>query len=139
MASGTRQRGRRGGRRGRGYVDPPAPENDWMQAMLQAMQTQAAATNNLANLMAQQQQQPQPVPQPPPPTHQGGANHTFNQFFKMKPPTFTGKEGAMASRHWLEAMERIFKVVQCTEAHKVTFATHLLGEGAVNWWKGARG
>jgi hypothetical protein len=41
-------------------------------------------------------------------------------------------EGA---QKWLEAMEKIFDAMRCSETQKVTLATYMLHEDASYWWK----
>jgi len=35
---------------------------------------------------------------------------------------------------WLKEVERIFRVMQCSEVQKLRFGTHMLAEEADDWW-----
>jgi len=55
-------------------------------------------------------------------------------FLWNHPPTFRGRYDPDGAQKWLKEVERIFRVMQCSEAHKVRFGTHMLAEEADDWW-----
>ncbi|KEH22052.1 hypothetical protein MTR_7g029390 [Medicago truncatula] len=38
------------------------------------------------------------------------------------------------AQKWLKEIERIFRVMQCSEVQKVRFGTHMLADEADDWW-----
>lgn len=54
------------------------------------------------------------------------------------PPTFKGKYDPYGAHEWLKAIEKIFRVMNCSEEHKVRFGTHMLVGDADDWWMNAR-
>ena len=55
-------------------------------------------------------------------------------FLRNHPPTFKGRYDLDGAQTWLKEIERVFRVMQCTEVQKVRFGTHILAEEADDWW-----
>ncbi|RHN60630.1 putative retrotransposon gag domain-containing protein [Medicago truncatula] len=55
-------------------------------------------------------------------------------FLRNHPPTFKGRYDPDDAQKWLKEIERIFRVMQCSETQKVRFGTHVLAEEADDWW-----
>ena len=55
---------------------------------------------------------------------------------RHKPTKFTGKATPDEADAWLRECEKIFRVIECTEAQKLTFFTFLLVTEAEYWWMG---
>jgi len=55
-------------------------------------------------------------------------------FLRNHPPTFKGRSDPDGAQNWLKEIERIFRVMECSEAKKVRFGTHMLAEEADDWW-----
>jgi len=55
-------------------------------------------------------------------------------FLTNHPPTFKGRYNPDGAQKWLKEVERIFRVMQCSEVQKVRFGTHMLAEEADDWW-----
>jgi len=55
-------------------------------------------------------------------------------FLRNHPPTFKGRYDPDGADNWLKEIERIFRVMECSEAQKVRFGTHMLAEEADDWW-----
>jgi len=60
--------------------------------------------------------------------------HMLETFLRNHPPTFKGRHDLDGAQTWLKEVERIFRVMQCTEAQMVRFGTHMLAEEADDWW-----
>jgi hypothetical protein len=61
----------------------------------------------------------------------------LERFLKNNPQAFIGGYDPEGAQKWLEAMERIFDAMRCSETQKVTLATYMLHEDASYWWKNA--
>jgi len=61
----------------------------------------------------------------------------MEDFMRHKPTKFTGKATPNEADAWLRECEKIFGVIECSEAQKLIFATFLLTE-AEYWWMGMR-
>jgi len=61
---------------------------------------------------------------------------TMEDFMRHKPAKFTGKATPDEADAWLRECEKIFRVIECTKAQKLTFATFLLVIEAEYWWMG---
>ena len=61
-----------------------------------------------------------------------------DEFRKNKPPIFKGRYDPDGAQIWLKEMERIFRVMDCAEEHKVRLGTHMLTEEADDWWVSTR-
>ena len=62
-----------------------------------------------------------------------GANdgvRMLETFPRNHPPTFKGRYDPDGAQTWLKEVERIFRVMQCSEVQKVRFCTHMLAEEA---------
>jgi len=59
---------------------------------------------------------------------------TMEDFMRHKPAKFTGKATPDEADAWLRECEKIFRVIECTEAQKLNFATFLLVTEAEYWW-----
>ena len=55
-------------------------------------------------------------------------------FQRENPPVFKGKYDPDGALGWLKEIERIFRVMDCTQAQKVRYGTHMLAEEADDWW-----
>jgi hypothetical protein len=66
-----------------------------------------------------------------------GANaevRMLETLLRNHPPTFKGRYDPDGAQTWLKEIERVFRVMQCTEDQKVRFGTHMLAEEADDWW-----
>ena len=52
------------------------------------------------------------------------------------PPTFAGATDPMVVENWLLKMEKLLKVLHCTDSQKVEYATFALEGPAERWWAG---
>jgi hypothetical protein len=50
------------------------------------------------------------------------------------PPAFLGDLDPMAVERWLQHMERIFRVMRCTDPQKMDLATYKLHGESEHWW-----
>lgn len=62
-----------------------------------------------------------------------GIANTFAQFSSQNPPMFDGKSDANVAENWLRRMEKIFKVLNCTENQKVEYTICNLNDVADEW------
>ncbi|CAJ2679121.1 unnamed protein product [Trifolium pratense] len=114
-------------------------ENPWtltlqqqqQQFMMQMMQQNQQFMQQKQQLM---QQFVEGMHRPPP---QEIGNRVFRDFYKMKPPFFEGSFNPLEDHGWLKEMEKVFKVIPCTEEEKVICASHMLKGAAKTWWEGA--
>ncbi|XP_050920273.1 uncharacterized protein LOC127137909 [Lathyrus oleraceus] len=70
-----------------------------------------------------------------------GGNDEFRHLRKLhrnNSPTFKGRCDPDGLQTWLGEIERIFKVMDCSEAQKVQFGTHMLAEETDDWWINTR-
>ena len=85
----------------------------------------AAALQAMAQVVGQQ------------PNVGAGANdgvRMLETFLRNHPPTFKGRYDPDGAQTWLKEVERIFRVMQCSEVQKVRFGTHMSAEEADDWW-----
>ncbi|XP_074355926.1 uncharacterized protein LOC141695588 [Apium graveolens] len=59
----------------------------------------------------------------------------FDRFIKQRPNCFKEAKTPMDAEAWIDHMEKIFRVLECSEVEKARFATYHLEEGANTWWK----
>ncbi|MQL82273.1 hypothetical protein Taro_014740 [Colocasia esculenta] len=59
-----------------------------------------------------------------------GAGDLYGNFQRMNPPRFNGIPDPDEAENWVKAMERIFRVMQCSEQKKVLLATFQLDRDA---------
>ncbi|RHN53603.1 putative cu(2+)-exporting ATPase [Medicago truncatula] len=64
----------------------------------------------------------------------GDGTRMLETFLRNHPPTFKGRYDPDGAQNWLKEVERIFRVMQCSETQKVRFGTHMLAEEADDWW-----
>jgi len=63
------------------------------------------------------------------PNANAGANaevRMLETFLRNHPPTFKGRYDPDGAQTWLKEIERVFRVMQCTEVQKVRFGTHIV-------------
>ncbi|XP_058756896.1 uncharacterized protein LOC131630121 [Vicia villosa] len=51
---------------------------------------------------------------------------------------FQGKHDPKGAQEWLKDIERIFRVMDCSDAQKVRFGTHMLAGETDDWWVATR-
>ncbi|GJX79534.1 reverse transcriptase domain-containing protein [Tanacetum coccineum] len=59
---------------------------------------------------------------------------TYTDFLKCQPLNFKGTEGVVGLTQWIENMESVFHISNCTVACQVKFATCTLQGNALTWW-----
>ncbi|GJV87031.1 retrotransposon protein, putative, ty1-copia subclass [Tanacetum coccineum] len=59
---------------------------------------------------------------------------TFTDFLKCQPMNFKGTEGVVGLTKWLEKIESVFHISNCTVACQVKFVTCTLQGNALTWW-----
>jgi hypothetical protein len=68
----------------------------------------------------------------------GNDERRLDRFMKQEPPKFDGGHKPDDAYKWLQEIERIFRVMEATEAQKVMMATHRLTDEADFWWGNTR-
>jgi hypothetical protein len=58
----------------------------------------------------------------------------LGKFQRNNPPTFEGAHELDKAQEWLKAIENIFRVMNCSDAQKMQFGTHVLEKEAKDWW-----
>lgn len=62
---------------------------------------------------------------------QGGPNERrLDRFLRSNPPRFKGRYDPDGAQNWLQGIEKIFRVMECTDEQKVRLASHMLAEEA---------
>jgi len=61
---------------------------------------------------------------------------TMEDFMRHKPSKFKGKSIPNEADAWLRECEKIYRVIECTNAQKPSFVTFLLMVDAKYWWVG---
>ncbi|WJX89958.1 hypothetical protein P8452_71908 [Trifolium repens] len=59
----------------------------------------------------------------------------LERFLRNNPKDFKGGHDPEGAQKWLEAMERIFGAMRCSEVQKVTLGSYMLHEDASYWWR----
>nr|GEY35520.1 putative reverse transcriptase domain-containing protein [Tanacetum cinerariifolium] len=59
---------------------------------------------------------------------------SYTDFLKCQPMSFQGTKGVVDLTQWLEKMESIFQISNCTVACQVKFASCTLQGNALTWW-----
>ncbi|XP_075663221.1 uncharacterized protein LOC142632761 [Castanea sativa] len=90
-----------------------------MQTFVGVVQQQVTTGENLARMMEQRR------------GHHGG----MIEFKRLSPPTFKGTTEPMEAEKWIIEMEKVFKVLECSEGEKVTYAAYMLRGDAYDWWR----
>ena len=52
------------------------------------------------------------------------------QFLRLSPLSFTGEGNPEEAQYWIQGVERIFLLMECSKRERVILATHVL-QGAV--------
>ncbi|XP_045825097.1 uncharacterized protein LOC123917438 isoform X1 [Trifolium pratense] len=113
--------------------NPPIQQEEEEQQQQQVMMQMMQQFMQQAQQFMQQQQQGVH----PPPEEEEIGNRVFREFYKMKPPLYEGSFNCLEAHGWLKEMEKVFKVIRCTEEEKVMCASRMLNGAAKTWWKGA--
>ncbi|KAD6453182.1 hypothetical protein E3N88_07887 [Mikania micrantha] len=58
----------------------------------------------------------------------------YKAFKGCNPPPFDGKKDAVATCHWISAMEAVIDISECRVDQAVKFAAHAFTEKALHWW-----
>ncbi|KAJ4717010.1 Retrotransposon protein, putative, Ty3-gypsy subclass [Melia azedarach] len=61
--------------------------------------------------------------------------HMVEQFRKLQPPFFEGSINPLVAEEWVRELEKIFRLIDCTDQQKVTCATYILKGSASHWWE----
>jgi len=65
-------------------------------------------------------------------------NPTFREYNRHHPPEFNGDGESQEAKRRIKQMEKIFRMVECTEEEKVVFATNQFRGAAEDWWESAQ-
>ena len=63
--------------------------------------------------------------------HHGG----MIEFKRLSPPAFEGTTEPMEAEKWIIKMEKVFRVLECSEDKKVAYAAYMLRGDAYDWWR----
>ncbi|XP_057952368.1 uncharacterized protein LOC131146651 [Malania oleifera] len=63
---------------------------------------------------------------------------TFQQFTQANPPAFAGGPNPIVAEDWIQEIEELLGVLECTEEQKVKYATYKLVGEAKRWWRSAK-
>ncbi|XP_050877720.1 uncharacterized protein LOC127081511 [Lathyrus oleraceus] len=61
--------------------------------------------------------------------------HALRKFQRNNPLTFEGAHEPDKAQAWLKAIEKLFRVMNCSDAQKVQFGTHMLEKEVEDWWR----
>ncbi|XP_074347643.1 uncharacterized protein LOC141686508 [Apium graveolens] len=64
-----------------------------------------------------------------------GGQTMFDHFMKQRPNYFKEAKTPMDVEVWIDHMEKIFRVLECSEVENARFATYRLEGDANTWWK----
>jgi len=106
------------------------------QAMANRRRRNTAGADEIANAIHRMVDAMQPVAAQPRAMIPPVRPVMMEDFMRHKPAKFTGKATPYEENAWLRECEKIFRVIKCTEAQKLTFATFLLVTEAKYWWMG---
>ncbi|XP_050915800.1 uncharacterized protein LOC127130885 [Lathyrus oleraceus] len=72
--------------------------------------------------------------------HQGDVDEFrgLDKFQRNRPPIFKGIYELEGAHAWLREIEKISRVMACTEVQKMQFGIHMLLEEAEDWWNNMR-
>lgn len=73
------------------------------------------------------------APEPPGPAN--NVNRVIEQFRRLIPPRFNGRDGPLVLEEWTRELERIFAHMECTDPQKVSCAIFQLSDEAGHWWE----
>ncbi|KAF5446946.1 hypothetical protein F2P56_032539 [Juglans regia] len=59
---------------------------------------------------------------------------TIDQFNRMHPPTFDGRGDPTLAEDWIQDIEEILRVINCTDEQEVLYSTFKLTGEAKRWW-----
>nr|GEU81506.1 reverse transcriptase domain-containing protein [Tanacetum cinerariifolium] len=59
---------------------------------------------------------------------------TYTDFLKFQPMSFQGTEGVVGLTRWIEKMDSVFQINNCTVACQVKFASCTMQGSALTWW-----
>ncbi|KAI3815969.1 hypothetical protein L1987_15653 [Smallanthus sonchifolius] len=59
---------------------------------------------------------------------------TYKAFLSCNPRNFNGTEGAVGLMRWIEKMESVIDISECTADCMVKYATCTLADKALTWW-----
>ncbi|KAD3640029.1 hypothetical protein E3N88_29252 [Mikania micrantha] len=59
---------------------------------------------------------------------------SFKAFLSCHPHKFQGTEGAVGLLRWIEKLESVFSMSECSEENRVKYATGTLEGPALTWW-----
>ncbi|XP_058746311.1 uncharacterized protein LOC131619206 [Vicia villosa] len=65
---------------------------------------------------------------------ENAGSRSLATFQRENPPVFKGKHDPDGALEWLKDIERIFRVMDYTQAQKVRYGTHMLSVKADDWW-----
>jgi hypothetical protein len=78
--------------------------------------------------MVRQQQAPIPPPPPVPPRDK------HREFMSHKPPTFASSPDPLHTDNWLNSVEKMLNVAQCSDQEKALYASGRLTGPTADWW-----
>ena len=67
---------------------------------------------------------------------QNDQSRVVKQFRSYNPPVFNGQQDPSFVEKWIRSLERIFKLLNCTDAQRVDCAEYQLEDAADHWWEG---
>ncbi|KAL3726558.1 hypothetical protein ACJRO7_031457 [Eucalyptus globulus] len=88
------------------------------------------ALANIGNLMERQAQQQ--------PGAERRTQGSVEQFLKLKPLKFNGMGSPEEAEQWIDGMERIFQLLDYTNAEKIVLAEYQLEGNAKFWWRASK-
>jgi len=57
------------------------------------------------------------------------------EFKRLSPPTFEGTTELMEAEKWIIEMEKVLRVLECSEGEKVAYVAYMLHGDAYDWWR----
>ncbi|XP_020520903.1 uncharacterized protein LOC110006965 [Amborella trichopoda] len=74
------------------------------------------------------------LPAPSKPAPDSNDSSLIEKFWRLAPPTSLGLGGVEKAERWRRKVEKIFKVLNCTDEQKVRLGTFMLEGNAEHWW-----
>ena len=76
-----------------------------------------------------------PQEQPRPRVEEESEDRIITRFLRFNPPNFGGEPDDRKAEAWLLAIEKIFRLLNCSDVQKVNQAAYLLEGTAFHWWE----
>lgn len=115
-----------------------APSRRSHDEILESLAKNQIATIELLKLILEEKKEKREQSRRKSEENNNSINKVLSEFRKFSPASFKGSHDPSVAQEWMNLIEKIFGVMECSSEQKIALAVFKLESEVKYWWRGAK-